>query len=56
MVKCPNCGSTAQLKVICGDDLNDIHSASLNWVCMHLKCGCGYKFHIDWIQEGIFKE
>ena len=56
MIKCPNCNSTAQVKVICGDDLNDIHSASLKWINMHLKCGCGCRFYVSWIQEGVFKE
>ena len=56
MIKCPKCGSTAQVKVICGDDLNYIHSASLNWVNMHLKCGCGCRFYVSWIQEGVFIE
>ena len=56
MIKCPKCGSTAQVKVICGDNLNDIHSASLNWINMHLKCGCGCRFYVSWIQEGMFIE
>ena len=55
MIKCPNCGSTAQVKVVCGDDLKDISSASLNWVNMRLQCGCGCKFYVSWIQEGVFK-
>ena len=54
MVKCPNCGSTAQVRLICGTDLNDEHSADLNWVHQHWSCGCGRTFHIDWIQEGVF--
>ena len=55
MIKCPNCGSTAQSKVICGDSLNDIHSASLNRVNMYLKCGCGCIFYVSWLQEDMFK-
>lgn len=32
MIKCPNCGSTAQVRVICGG---------------HYKCGCGQVFKIE---------
>lgn len=56
MIKCPNCSSTAQVKIRFADDLNNIDTAPLNWVSMHLICGCGCKFRIDWIQEGVFKE
>ena len=44
MVKCPNCGSTAQVKVLCADDLNQIWVGSLNVVYQHLYCGCGCVF------------
>ena len=54
MVKCLNCGSTAQVRLICGTDLNDEHCADLNWVHQHWSCGCGRTFHIDWVQEGVF--
>ena len=54
MVKCPKCGSTAQVRLICGDDLNDEFNAELNYVSQHWSCGCGCTFHIDWIREGVF--
>ena len=44
MVKCPNCGSTAQVKVFIGDNLNYIWIGSMGFVQQHLICGCGCEF------------
>lgn len=44
MIKCPNCGSTAQVKVLCGDDLNKIWVGSFNEAFQRLYCGCGCEF------------
>jgi hypothetical protein len=44
MIKCPNCGSTAQVKVFVGDDLNNIWVGSMGYVKQHLICGCGCEF------------
>jgi hypothetical protein len=44
MIKCPNCGSTAQVKVFIGDNLNDIWAGSTGYVKQHLICGCGCEF------------
>lgn len=55
MVKCPNCGSTAQVKLMFADDLNEEHYADLNYVHQYYRCGCGCAFQITWIKEGVFK-
>ena len=44
MIKCPNCGSTAQVKVLCGDNLKYIWVGSSNVVYQRLYCGCGCEF------------
>lgn len=44
MIKCPNCGSTAQVKVLYGDNLNHIWIGSMGFVTQHLICGCGCEF------------
>lgn len=38
-VKCPNCGSTAQVKCVWRDD-----SAYTNYLYREYECGCGCKF------------
>ena len=54
MPMCPNCGSTAQVRLIAADDLNDTATANLNWIYQHYTCGCGAKFFVSWIREGKF--
>lgn len=44
MIKCPKCGSTAQVKILVGDDLNLIWVGSMGYVRQHLICGCGCEF------------
>lgn len=44
MVKCPHCGSTAQVKVLIGDNLNNIWVGSMGHVSQILVCGCGCQF------------
>ena len=44
MIKCPHCGSTAQVKVFVGDNLNNIWVGSMGYVQQHLICGCGCEF------------
>lgn len=44
MVKCPNCGSSAQIKVLVGDNLNNIWVGSMGFVTQHFICGCGCEF------------
>lgn len=58
MIKCPNCGSTAQVKVLFGDDLNKIWIGSLNMVQQLLYCGCGCVFMraFKFKEEIIIKE
>ena len=55
MVKCPNCGSTAQVKLMFADDLDEKDTANLNWIYQYFHCGCGCDFKVTWIQEGVFK-
>ena len=58
MIKCPNCGSTAQVKVLYGDNLNNIWVGSLGIVTQHLCCGCGCEFvrHFKFNGEFIINE
>lgn len=58
MIKCPNCGSTAQVKVLCGDDLNKIWIGSCKTVYQQLYCGCGCRFMrvFEFKEEIIIKE
>lgn len=56
MIKCPNCGSTAQVRLVAYDDLSNKDTADFNWIYQHYICGCGCKFTMTWIQEGIFKK
>ena len=44
MIKCPNCGSTAQVKVLVGDNLNNIWVGSMGYITQHLICDCGCEF------------
>ena len=48
------CGSTAQVKLVCGDDLRDEFYSCLNWVSQSYKCGCGCEFSIQWKKEGVW--
>ena len=54
MPKCPNCGSTAQVRLTAADDLNDTATANNNWIYQHYTCGCGARFFVTWIKEGTF--
>ena len=58
MIKCPHCGSTAQIKVLCGDDLNHIWVGSIGLVTQHLFCGCGCEFvrHFKYDKTEIVNE
>ncbi len=51
MVKCPNCGSTAQVKLIYGDDLRDQDSVDLTYIMQQFQCGCGCEFMRVFKQE-----
>lgn len=42
MVKCPNCGSTAQVKLI-----QEYWSKISHSTCKHYACGCGCVFQIE---------
>ena len=41
MMKCPNCGSFAQLRVVKTDYNEDVWTIS---VIRHYECGCGIRF------------
>ena len=55
MIKCPNCGSSAQVKLMFADDLNEEHYAEANYVHQYYTCGCGCGFQVTWMKEGVFK-
>ena len=57
MIRCPNCGSTAQVKVFYGDNLNNIWIGSTGLITQHLTCGCGYEFvrHFKYDKTEIIK-
>lgn len=42
MLKCPNCGSTAQVK------LNGYDQRSCDTIRANYSCGCGAKFHVSY--------
>ena len=48
MVKCPNCGSTAQVKETFSN-----YSKSLNAQCNAYKCGCGCLFQTREYKDGL---
>lgn len=54
MIKCPNCGSTAQVKILVGDDLNLIWVGSMGYVRQHLICGCGCEFIRQFVFDGEY--
>lgn len=54
MPKCPKCGSTAQVRLIDADNLNDKATADLNCIYQYYLCGCGTRFFISWVKEGTF--
>ena len=54
MVKCPNCGSTAQVNLVACDNLGDKDTARLHEVYQHYECGCGCSFYIEWERTGVF--
>ena len=54
MIKCPKCGSTAQVRLIAADDLNDPSTANLNWIFQYYNCGCGAQFFVSWVKQEIF--
>ena len=47
MIKCPNCGSTAQVKEIFSN-----YSTSIKALCKSYKCGCGCLFHTRQYDDG----
>ena len=48
MIKCPNCGSTAQVKVI-----KKYWSHMCDSEFIHCSCGCGCVFTIEKMSNGI---
>ena len=48
MIKCPNCGSTAQVKTI-RKYWSTLHQSEN----IHCQCGCGCIFHIEKFTDGI---
>ena len=48
MIKCPNCGSTAQVKII-KKYWSSLHQSEN----IHCQCGCGCIFHIEKFADGI---
>ena len=48
MIKCPNCGSTAQVKVI-----EKYWSPILQGEHIHCTCECGCVFHIEKFANGV---
>lgn len=52
LIKCPNCGSTTQLKVVMGDNLNNIWVGSMNYVNQYLACDCGCEFIRQFVFNG----
>lgn len=47
MVRCPNCGSTAQVKKVFSN-----HSTAIGAQCNHYKCGCGCTFSTRQYPDG----
>ena len=47
MIKCPNCGSTAQVRETFSN-----YSTSLEAQCNSYQCGCGCLFHTRTYQDG----
>ena len=47
-IKCPNCGSTAQVKII-----KKYWSTIAQSENIHCECGCGCIFHIEKMSCGI---
>jgi hypothetical protein len=47
MIKCPNCGSTAQVRETFSN-----YSTSLNAQCNSYQCGCGCLFHTRAYPDG----
>ena len=48
MIKCPNCGSTAQLKLTWQDD-----EAPTSYHYKEYKCGCGCRFRIEYAVNAV---
>lgn len=48
MIKCPNCGSTAQVRVT-----KKYWSQISDSEYIHYQCGCGCVFHIEKMSNGI---
>lgn len=44
MIKCPKCGSTAQVEVVSGDNLGRVWVGSMGVVHQYCECGCGCSF------------
>lgn len=47
MIKCPNCGNTAQVRETFSN-----YSTSLKAQCKSYKCGCGCLFHMRQYEDG----
>lgn len=52
MVKCPRCGSAAQVEVVGGDNLSQIWVGSMGMVHQFCECGCGCYFSRRFVFEG----
>ena len=48
MIKCPNCGSTAQVKIV-----KQYSSQISNSKYTHCHCGCGCVFYVERMSNGI---
>ena len=47
MIKCPNCGSTSQPKLIRYDNNDFLH------IYKDYKCGCGCRFRIEYAVNAV---
>ena len=43
MTKCPNCGSTAQVKIVSTEKID-----KQEWLVLNCKCGCGCEFNANY--------
>lgn len=49
MIKCPKCGSTAQVKVVWGDCVEDLST----YLYKEYKCGCGCHFRLTFAPKDL---
>ena len=48
-MRCPNCGSTSQPKLLWCDDSEIL----LNYIYKDYKCGCGCRFRIEYAVNAV---